>query len=155
MTTLTRSEDIAELIAARMGTIQTTNGAETDAGRIVYRGRRKIEDTQVPCSVLVEGEDQPGEQSGRLMNCRIDQRYVLVAYDVCDPDNPNTKAHALLRDLKRAVFTSGGQPDMNFDKRVLKVVYRGRDIGPRADGGNIVMAVIEIDVEYVESLATP
>jgi hypothetical protein len=39
--------------------------------------------------------------------------------------------------------------------QVKRVEYLGRDIGPRSDGEAIVLAIIEIGVQYVENVATP
>ena len=36
--------------------------------------------------------------------------------------------------------------------RVAKLSYRGKDIGPRADGKNIVFAVVHISVTFAEDL---
>ena len=60
-------------------------------------------------------------------------------------------AHLLLKDLKRVVFGNGNKT--NLGGRVRSVSYEGRDIGPRADGKAIVMAVIFIDVTFAETLA--
>lgn len=157
MTTLLKtSEEVSIEVADRMSAILLTNSCETDIGIKMFKGRRKISDDQVPCVVLIEGEDNVTDLSGRtLTDARLSQRYALVGYDVCDADDPNVKAHAIIRDLKRAIYRTAGQPSGNLGGVVRAVRYRGRDIGPRADGVAIVMALIEIDVEFSEDLANP
>lgn len=153
MTPISTASGVAAEIFRRMEGIRIANGCETDIGRKVYRGKRKVDEDKVGdgCSVLIEGDDDPQDRSGRKPTIKNAQRYVLGAYVPCDADHPNDAAHAVLRDLKRAIF--GGAE--NFDGRVFYVSYRGRDIGPRADGVNIVFALIEIDVQFVEDLANP
>ena len=151
MTLYSKAADIAAAIFSRLQAVTQANGYETDLGARVYRGRRNVDETQVPCSVLLEGTDTPTDRSGKLPTAAITQRYVLAAYVPCDPDNPNDAAHAAIRDLKRAMFAGDG----DFGGRVRQVSYRGRDIGPRADGLPIVFVTVDIDVEYIEDLSNP
>lgn len=152
MTLLKRAADVAGELNTRMLTITKTQGAETDVGQTVLRGRRKIDEDQVPCVVIVEGLDSAVMgPSKRSPGVKLRQGYVLVGYDKCDPNHPNDKAHAMIRDLKRAVFADGS----TLGEQVIGVEYVGRDIGPRGDGISIVSATIEIVVEYEESLQNP
>lgn len=154
----TRARDVALHLSGLLASITAANGFETDIGRAVYRGKRKIDDTAPPCAVLIEGEDTPGDVQGAVSQ-KITQSYVLGGYAPCDPDNPNDVAHQIIADIKRAVFSTKDatraeqiQGTCTFGGRVKRVSYRGRDIGPRADGLAIVFAVVHIDVEFVEQL---
>lgn len=148
MSYLKKASDIAQVLADRLATIKVTGGFKTDIGNTVLRGRRRIDDHQVPCVVLVEGPDQPTPAQGRIAQADIAQTYILVAYDKCHPNHPNDKAHLMLSDMKSAVFGDG----VTLNNQVRKVTYIGRDIGPRGDGVDIVCATIEITVNYVEDL---
>ena len=151
MTFFTAGEVSAE-IRARLQTILITNGFETDIGRDVMMGRRKIPaDDQPPCIQVAEGLDQVKDQPGRLPQVLIDQDYHVNAFGPCDPDQPNDAAHAMIRDIKRAIFSDG----TSFGDQVKKVSYRGRDIGPRPDGAALVQVQVMISVEFVETLASP
>lgn len=154
MSLLQRAEDIGIELAARLAACTVAQGAETDLGAKVYRGRRRVDDDMIPCVALIESVDRPSPVNVRTQ-AKIDQRYEVYAYLPCDPDNPNDAAHAALRDLKRAIFRTGGVPDAKLGGKVREVVYLGRDIGPRADGAKFVVAAIEVGVEYVEDLANP
>lgn len=148
----TKAGDIAAEIAARLALIRTTGGFETDIGRDVKRGRRKIPaDDAPPCVVMFEGDDDPKDRPGRIPLVLVQQAYVLDAYDQCDPDNPNDQAHKMIRDLKRAIFAG----DATLGGKVSKVMYIGRDIGPRPDGAALVQARVMLVVEYVEDLTNP
>lgn len=150
--TITQASVLAAYISELIGQITVANGYNTDIGANLFRGRRKIDEDQVPCSVLIEGLDKPGDQEGRD-SIKIVQEYAIGGYVRCDPDNPNDAAHLVLKDIKRAFFSS--QADRNFGYRVKAVEYVGRDIGPRADGENIVFAIVHIHVTYAETLSNP
>ena len=151
MSIYTKNADVSAAIYERILGITKANGAETDIGIRVFRGRRNVDDSTIPCAVVIEGNDTPTGRAGKLPTASIVQRYVIAAYVPCDPNNPNDAAHQAVRDIKRAIFAGDG----NFGGRVLKVTYQGRDIGPRADGLPIVFVTVDIDVEYVEDLTNP
>lgn len=146
-----RAEDIAELLVARLATLTKAQGAETDIGRSVLRGRKRIDDTQIPCTVVIEGEDALTRSPRGVTLYKIAQEYEIHGYVPCLQDHPNTAAHAVLRDIKRAVFGDGA----TLGGRVREVRYLGRDIGPRADGSSFVLAVVSLEIEYVEDVASP
>lgn len=149
----TKASEISEAIFGRVTAIAVRDGGpfETDIGKRVFRGRRNIDETQVPCAVIIEGTDTPVDRPGRLPTASITQRYVIAAYVTCDPQHPNDAAHAAIRDIKRAMFVDGG----SFGGKVKNVTYRGRDIGARADGVPVVFVTVDIDVDYVEDLTNP
>lgn len=151
MTTLHQADQVATELDTRLKRITVANGFNSDIGLRVLRGRRRIDDGQVPCAVLVEGPDTPVSGPGRMASAEITQSYVLIAYHECDPDHPNDKGHELIKDLKRAIFADG----TTLANQVQRVHYRGRDIGPRGDGVGIVCATIEIDVNFIEDLTNP
>lgn len=151
MTTLHTARDAANAIAARLSTINVASGSITDIGLRVLRGRRRIDNEQVPCVVLAEGLDQINQASGRVPSCEVQQTYMLIAYHECDPDHPNDRGHDLIKDLKRAIFSDG----VTLGGNVLRVEYKGRDIGPRGDGVAIVCASIEIVIKFIENLSEP
>lgn len=139
-------------IKTRLSTIRKGTYFETDIGRDVMMGRRKVPgDDQPPCIQVFEGDDDVRDQPGRMPSVLISQQYVIDGFDACDPDNPNDKAQAMIRDIKRAIFRDG----TTWGGKVKSVSYLGRDIGPRPDGVALVQARVLISVEYVENLAEP
>lgn len=152
MTLLTRQEDISDEIAFRLAARTIALGAETNIGTRVLHGRRHIDDDKVPCTVIIEGVDSPTLHDGkRRATSETSKRYILVGYDKCEADHPNRKGHAIVRDLKRAIFHDG----RTLGEKVREVVYHGSDIGPRKDGVPIVMATVEVSVDFIEDLANP
>lgn len=155
MTTLLQSAgDVSAEVSTRLETCRTAQGSETELGRLVLRGRRVPDDTMIPCCVLIEGDDQPDQN---VVGTKInnEQRYMAFAFVPCDPDHPNDAANAAIRDMKKALWRTDGKPDPRWGNRVRRVVYKGRDIGPRSDGAKFVCAAIEFVVEFVEDLANP
>jgi hypothetical protein len=154
MTIYVKAADVAGEIVTRIEKLTIALGAETNIGVTVHQGRRKLPGTDdVPCAVLIEGDDSVDDTAGRTMTAliKVSQSYIIDAFDVCDPDNPNTKAHAMIRDIKRALFHDG----RTFGGRVVEVKYLGRDIGPRPDGVALVQARVMIEVSFAEDLANP
>lgn len=154
MTVYVKAADVANEIVNRLQSITLVLGAETNVGVNVFQGKRKLPlDDEVPCAIIIEGDDDVEDTAGRLHSalCKVSQSYVIDAFDICNPDNPNIKAHALIRDIKRALFKDG----RTFGGRVVEVKYLGRDIGPRADGVGIVQARVLISVSFAEDLANP
>jgi hypothetical protein len=148
------AEAVGTELSTRLAACTTALGAETDLGAKVYRGRRHVDDTMIPCCVVIEGDDVPARGNVKT-DYRLDQRYVLFAYVPCDPDHPNDAAHAAIRDMKRALFNTNGVPDSKLGGKARDVEYLGRDIGPRADGAAFVLAALEVGVEYAENVANP
>lgn len=152
MTTLSKAAQISAEIKERLQGILLAHGCETNIGRDVMMGRRKLPgDDQPPCIVVMEGDDNIKDQPGRIPQVLVSQAYVFDAFDKCDPDNPNNRAHAMIRDMKRAIFAG----DTTLGGKVRAVNYLGRDIGPRPDGVALVQARVMIAVEYVEDLCNP
>lgn len=147
------AEQVAADIEARVLAIRTASGAETNIGASVFMGKIHVGDDEVPCASVLEGGDQVLSTPGRASVWQVEQEYALVGYAACDPARPNDAAHAMIRDFKRAIFFTDGKPDTTLGGKVRAVHYRGRKIGPRADGQAIVMALVEVAVEYVDKLA--
>jgi hypothetical protein len=154
MTVYVKAADVAGEIVTRLEGITLTNGAETNIGAKVFRGRRSLPgDDEPPCCVLIEGGDEVEDSAGRTQTAliKVKQVYMIDGFDACDPNNPNVKAHAIIRDLKRALFKDG----RTFGGKVVEVAYMGRDIGPRPDGVALVQARVMIEVSFAEDLANP
>lgn len=154
MTVYVRAEDVSEEIVTRIQRIRIANGFETDIGRQILRGRVKVPaDDMPPCTALIEGNDDTEDTAGKLRSAQIKVRvpFMIDGFDACDPDQPNVKAHAMIRDIKRAIFHDG----RTLGEKVVEVSYLGRDIGPRPDGVGLVQVRVAIEVSYAEDLANP
>ena len=149
---MSKASDIAAAIKARLQTIKVASGFETDIGLRVYAGRRRIDEGQLPCTVLIERDDDPVDQN-RNCDVKLTQKYIAEGHCVCDPDNPNDAGHDMIADLKKAIFT--GKFTAPGTATILFVKYRGRNIAPREDGLKIVSASVEFSVDYVEDLSNP
>lgn len=146
---MSTASEIADLLAARLAQISIVNGYQTDIGAKVMLGRRRLDESHIPCSILVEGDDTPkSEQRGRVL---LESMYLLEGHTACDPENPNIAAHKIVSDLKKAIWSG----DITFGDRIKNLHYLGRNIRPREDGQAIVAAGIEISLEFTELLSAP
>ncbi len=151
---MSTANDIALAVSARLATISVANGYNTDIGLKSYRGRKRLDKTHMPCTVLIERDDQPtGQSLQKLPQVKVKQKYVLEGHAFCNADNPNDMGHKIIADLKKAIwsnpFTYGA------DQRAITLMYEGKSIAPREDGIDVVAAAVEISVEFVEYLSNP
>ena len=145
------ANDIAVAISDRVATINVANGYETDIGLRVFRGRKRLDKTHLPCIVIIERDDTVSDS--RPTQAKVSQPFVIEGHMVCDPDNPNDTAHKIIADIKQAIFATN--ITYGEGKPLLPVKYAGKSIAPRDDGIEIVSAAVEITVDYVDSLRAP
>lgn len=144
---MTLADTLAAELHARISTITIANGFNTDIGLHVLQGRRRLDESHIPCAVIVEGEDQPASQMpGKV---KVVARYAVEGVAACDPDNPNAVGRAIVADIKKAIW--GG--DITFGRQVVAIEYLGRTIAPREDGLETVSAAVEFSLAYAETLA--
>jgi hypothetical protein len=148
---MSTASTLALNIAARLAEITTANGYATDIGLKVLRGRTRLDPSELPCVVIVEGDDEV--QDNTEIRVKLKQRYAFEGHMACDPDHPNDTAHLIIADLKRAIF--GGDRSFNGLVRKGGLEYVGRRISTREDGQAIIAASIEIDCEIAEDLTNP
>lgn len=146
---MSAANNIAIELSNRLGTITVTNGFQTDIGTNVFRGKRRLEEANLPCVVIMEGDDSVTATS--LKSASIFQQYFFEGHAACDPNNPNDKAHDIIADLKKAVFNG----DLTFGRTIRKIDYKGRSIATREDGTPVVAASIHVEVQFVEDLTNP
>lgn len=147
---MSTADKIAAELAARLAQITIANGYQTDIGLRVYDGRRNLDESHMPCVVMVEDDDDPAGM--QAPNGKTAMPWLLEGHTACDPDNPNVAGRKIVADLKKAVFSG----DLTFgDKRAVACRYGGRSIAPRADGLALVSASVTIVVDVVENLAAP
>lgn len=147
---MSTADKIAAELAARLAQITIANGYQTDIGLRVYDGRRNLDETNMPCVVMVEDDDDPAGM--QAPNGKTSMPWLLEGHTACDPDHPNAAGRKIVADLKKAVFSG----DLTFgDKRAVACRYGGRSIAPRTDGLALVSASVTIIVDVVENLAAP
>lgn len=154
---MSKANDIAQRIVERLSDIRTAEGYETDAGLNVFRGRKAV--PELPAIVLFELEDLvedqaadgSGHPAGVAVNAGLLLPFDIQALAACEPAQHMTTGHALVADIKRAVF--GG--DMRWGGLATHTRYIGRSIEPRTDGDTTVSVLVQIRVGIVEDLARP
>lgn len=155
---MSKANDIAAAVATRLQGIAVASGFATDAGLYVHRGKLGLDADHLPAITVIEPEDNIETQ-------RIDDRtawdgpidtnvllpIIIEATGPCDADDPNVAGHALVADIKRAVFRG----DLTWGGRATHTRYIGRTIAPRQDGTSLVTVTVQIHIGCVEDLATP
>ena len=147
---MSKAANIALALTSRLASIAISGNYQTDIGARVYRGRRRLDENSLPCTVLIESDDTP--QVEKLSVVKLEQRYIIEGHAACDPDNPNDTALAMIADIKRSIWSVD---DDTLGGLVMNMNYVGRIITPREDGLAIVAAAVELVVVYVEQLANP
>ncbi|WP_454752158.1 hypothetical protein [Cupriavidus necator] len=150
---MSQALDILQAIKGRLATIRVADGYETDIGARVYLGREFGNDEQDPVP-LVSLHDGGGEIKSDMRphagtnSCA--RAFVIEAFDTCDTNNPLIKAHALIADIKRAVFKDGGLGGLVMNLRIV-----GDRALPRGAGAKTVCAQVLGAVEYLEKPTAP
>lgn len=147
-----KASDVAALFYERLALVTVANGYNTDIGLNVLRGKGSLNLEDLPAIVMVEGDDDVGDQRGPEI--KVSQQYIFEGHSTCDPDHPNDMAHLIIKDLKRAIFGGDATYDGRFKAKDW-LAYQGRAIGTRADGTTIVAASIIVRATFVESLIDP
>jgi hypothetical protein len=147
---MSKANDIAEAIKARIETIRTANGYATDIGQTVHRGRRQLETPDT--ATLYEGEEDASKPRAVPYTATAIINFTIEACAHCDPDNPDIAGHILIADIQRAVFS-----DDNTLSGLLSetIQYAGRVIQPRIDGQSIVNVQVRLQATYTLTPATP
>ena len=148
------AEGVAAEVKRRLQTCTVAQGAETDLGVSVLHGQAAVEADMAPCCKLVEGDDVPGRSNART-DYEIEQRFAVIAYLPCDNETPMVAAHAGVRDIKRALFKTAGRADPRWGGTIKSIDYLGKQMGFRAAGERMVLAIVEFAVVYVENVAEP
>lgn len=154
---MSKQNDIIEALRDRLSLIRIANGYASDIGATVFRGRRSISLDHLPCCSIMEAEDEIEKQSpgtGAVHTAPVvfaTLPVTIEAHATCDPDHPNVTAHALVADIKRAIFSG----DLTFGNLATHTQYIGRNVGDRESGTDVAFAQVLIKIGCVEDLANP
>lgn len=153
---VTRADAIAEAFVARLAVIRIADGYHTDAGANVFRGRRALKPDELPAAVLVEEEDEVGDQAGPQIVARLP--FTVHAVSTCTPATESRVAHQMVADLKRSLFDPAWVRTL-IDQKLIDpkfgVGYTGRIITPREEGSNVIEVAVRVRVWYAEDLTNP
>lgn len=149
---MSQANNIAAALAARLKLIRKAAGYHTNAGAVVYRGKRQLPEDTLACITLFEGEEDAQSPKGEPYTVIAVQHFYAEGQTPCDPDNPDLAGHDLVEDIQRALFSG----DSRLDGLLAgPLTYTGRVIQPRPDGQNLVIVQIKLDATYTLTPATP
>ena len=157
MTAISKAHEITLAFATQLGRITVSNGFQTDIGLRVFRGRRKVDITELPCVVLIEGDNEVIKRRGPgAPEVIIRQEYAIEAHlQVSDPDHPNDAGHAAKADIKRGLFEPVWWRAAGLISARNGLSFEGDVILPREDGAAIVSTVVGVSFEYHEDVSAP
>lgn len=149
---MSRANDIAAALAARLQLIRTASGYHTNAGAVVYRGKRQLPEGTPECITLFEGEEDASAPKGEPYTAVAVQHFYAEGQAPCSADNPDLAGHDLVEDMLRALFSG----DLTLGGLLTGLLtYTGRVIQPRPDGQNLVIVQIKLDATYTLTPANP
>jgi hypothetical protein len=146
---MTIAKDISIAVSERLLNIRLANGYNTECGTRVFRGRRRLDESVVPCIIIAEINSKFVD--GTRTNVRVTTRYVIEGHSICDPNDPNDVGHDIVGDIKKAIFNG----DLRFGGDVRSISFVSQNIAPREDGVSIVSASVEVDLVFSEDLSSP
>lgn len=154
------ASQLAAALKARIQTVTKANGYLTDIGAGVFMGRTEINVSELPCTVIVEGDDRvmsegPSSPTIGVKQVKMGQRFIIEGHTHCDPLNPNDACHDIVEDLQRACFAGDRSFGMRGVVKGDEMAYIGKNFGERPDGSNIIAASIEIEIAYIFDLTKP
>lgn len=150
------SLDIATAVRARLANISIANGFYTDAGLRIFTGRRNVDQADVPCLVINEGEDSVFAQKDTRVSLGL--AMAVQGFIACDPDDPYQAGHRLVRDIKRAIFTEHDAGYPHWGRRgddtplVNRTTYVGRTVSQREDGASLLSVVVQVRFDVADTL---
>lgn len=149
------NERIFAAVIARLELIQVANGYHTDAGLKVFRARRSLGKTDLPCVVVWDsGEEPVGESgNGNSRSITVLQRIGVEVHAAADRDETGEVLGLLKEDAKRALLIYDGLAD--DDGKLGVVEYEGAEPIPREDGGVSEAIRLNTAMKYPEARGNP
>lgn len=157
---MSKALDIILAVKARLQGITVAGGYNTNAGQKVYLGRAFLDgDKDVPSLTLHEGRPQESgygfvENTSARPNigARLAPEYTVEGFAEADSNDPYTVGHALLADIKKALW---GTECKNPLADTLTHTMVGYGIMPHQAGSNRVAVLVVGAYQYVENFAAP
>lgn len=148
---------ILEAIAARLASITVANGYVTDAGLHVNLGDEWPDEATLPALTLHEGQIAPNgyglvRAQGRAGTNGMKMRgeYTVEGIADCTSASTYSAAHALIADIKRALFANGG---LTFGEQAGDHKLEGHGVLPRARGSNRVSIAVVGSYFYIDQFS--
>lgn len=143
-------------LQARCEAITKAGGYATDAGLRVYRGRDVVtRSDSFPLLVIHrDPEEVVGAQGGRQfpgVSLRLRMAFGIEGHIEADPDNPLDAAHAVIADIKQAIFL----PTDRLVPETTELAYTDSFVERRGDGASIASVAVNGHVEFTEEVGQP
>lgn len=148
---------ILQAITARLQSILVSSGYATNAGLHVSLGDEWPDEADLPAITVHEGELVPNgyglvRAQGRAGAGATKMRgeYTVEGIADCTGVATYVAAHALIADIKRALFAAGG---LSFGDAAGDHKLEGHGVLPRARGSNRVVVAVVGSYFYIDQFA--
>ena len=149
--------DILQAIVARLQSIRVASGYATDAGLHVALGDEWPDETTLPAITVHEGEMTANgyglvRSQGRAgaTGTKMRGEYTVEGIADCTGTATYAAAHALIADIKRALFAAGG---LSFGDAAGDHKLEGHGVLPRVRGSNRVAVAVVGSYFYIDQFA--
>jgi len=155
---MSRALDIVLALKARLQAIRVANGFITEAGFKVYLGRAFLDsEKDTPSLTLHEGRPQKSgygfvenTSANPQIGGRMEPEYTVEGMVQCNGDEPYVAAHALLADIKRALFGTQDALPNTLSHRLV-----GYGVMPHQPGSTSMTVLVVGAYQFVENFAAP
>ena len=148
---MTRRKKIINEIKAALEQILISNGYVTDAGLNVFLDKVALEESGDFPAINIDESTDTNTAGSHLNWTKVTLPISIEAFNRCTPATSNDKAHELIGDIKKAVFTHVKDDPANYEL----ITYQSSDIAQRESGSDLIVVNVLIDVTYTEDLADP
>lgn len=148
-------------LRTRLEAIDGTGAYNTSAGGQIYIARGKVDQSVLPCLILVPGDETAapttgdGAPSGQSQAMRMSFEVNVEGHVTAEQSNTGEQLEYIKADIKRAVllFDSPTLADGNF--KIGPVGYLGSTPSPRDDGSQTESVQCRFRVTYTEKFGDP
>lgn len=142
-------------VARRLESITVANGYSTDAGLRVFRARRSISKTDLPCVVVWAGQEAIENGDGSHLAYSVVLSIIVDGHVMANQLTTGKTVEGLRADIKRAVLSdrSGALSDSVGNIGLLAIL--SSDGAPRDDGGESETVAVQFSASYREAHGNP
>lgn len=149
----TRRQQLIDLIIARLETISTDNGYETNAGAVVEDWPRRFDDSECPALGVYDITDN-SDKDNRESNIEVHSLTVQVRVFVSS-NTPAAELRQIIGDVQKAIGQNTWWPDGDGHDLATGTWPRRAGMIVPNEAMELAGAAIEFDVQYVTDTFNP
>lgn len=149
-------------LIARLQAIAVINGYATNAGLRVFHGRRELQQGDLPCIVVFEGEESAGntpagavEANGTTQSMVVRLTLTVEGYVLAQPAAEGPGLSRLKADIKKAALDFDAPSLVDVDGPIGPLSYTGASPLLRADGTAVEGVQLTFVARLTEGYGNP